>query len=169
MLGSTLKRWLILGGALLATVIASVWPRAEERAQPEVVAPVARGEKAQSEKPAAPARTELPKLGEQLERAPATANVEDLFAVTSWIPVPPPARIEPPVRTAPPFPYVITGTLLDGQGVVVVFGKENQSFVARAGDMLDERYRVEAIGSGSVTVMYLPLKITQVLPLGAIQ
>jgi hypothetical protein len=41
--------------------------------------------------------------------------------------------------------------------------------VVRAGDLLDENYRVEAIDPQSVTVRYLPLKITQVLPMGALQ
>jgi len=166
----TIQRWLLLGGALLATVIASVWPRAEERAAPEVVAPVARAERATAEKRALPARTELPKLNEQLERAPtATAKVEDLFGATSWNTERRPARVEPVVPTAPPFPYAITGTLLDRNGLMVVFAKENQDFVVRAGDLLDENYRVEAIDPQSVTVRYLPLKITQVLPMGALQ
>jgi Tfp pilus assembly protein PilP len=63
----------------------------------------------------------------------------------------------------------ITGTLLDGKGLMVVFAKEKQDFVVRAGDMLDENYRVETIDTQSVTVRYLPLKITQVLPMGAPQ
>jgi len=162
---ATVRRWLILGGTLLATVIAAVWPRAEERAATEVVAPAPRAGRSASVKEAAPA--ELPQLAGQLERAPSLAKVEDLFPATSWEAEQRAARQAPAVRTAPPFPYAVAGTLLDARGLMVVFARDNQDFVARAGDLIDEDYRVEALDAGSVTVRHLPTKLTQVLPIGA--
>jgi hypothetical protein len=173
MFAAAIRSRLILGGALLATVVASVWPSAEERSTPEVVPPVARDEGAAPARQAPAARTELPRLSERLERAPTVADeVKDLFAATSWDRPSGgqgarPAK--PAAPTAPAFPYAIAGTLVDGDGLMVVFAKQNQDFVVRVGDVLDGDYRIDSIDRQSITVTYLPLRVTQVLPMGAPQ
>lgn len=165
------RRRFILGGALLATVVASVWPRGEEGPAPEVVAPV-------TQRGAAPPReqaltghsaqpTELPTLGERLERAQATAKVQDLFGPTTWNPPPAPVPLpqKPPPPTAPAFGYAVAGLVHDANGPMIVLNRQNQHFVLRVGDMLEQTYRIEAIGPQSVTVTYLPLRLTQVVPI----
>ena len=162
------RRWLVLYGALFATVAAAVWPRADDGAALEVVAPVARSsEAAPGGKPVTAVAAALPELGERLERPRADKEVENLFGPTSWIPPAPkvaPVMPEPP--TAPPFPYASAGSLADKDGPMVVFMKQNQHFIVRRGDVLESTYRIDEIQPRSVTVTYLPLNLQQVVPLG---
>jgi hypothetical protein len=168
-LRSAFTRWLILGAALLATVVASVWPRSEEKTASEVVAPVTRRDDAPAKgQPLAP-QTELPALSERLERPGAAAEIQDLFGAKDWNPPPPPVRqkpLPPPVPTAPPFPYTVAGSVADANGLMIVFAnRQKQDFVLRIGDVLEQTYRVDAINPQSVTLTYLPLGLTQVVPI----
>ncbi len=165
------RRRLILGGALLATVVASVWPRAQERPASEVVAPVTQRGAAPPREQAHPAQsaqpTELPTLGERLERAQTMAKVQDLFGATTWNPPPAPVPLpqKPAPPTAPAFTYAVAGLVHDANGPMIVLNRQNQDFVLRVGDVLEQTYRIEAIGPQSVTVTYLPLGLTQVVPI----
>lgn len=164
MFRSALTRWIILGAALLATVVASVWPRGAERLSPEVVAPVTRRDAAPLRGEQLPGQSELPRLGERLERPHTPAKVQDLFSTTDLNPPPPPVRekpLPPAAPTPPPFPYTIAGSVADANGLMIVFNRQNQDFVLRVGDILEQTYRVEAIDTRSVTVTYLPLGLTQ--------
>lgn len=166
MLRSTPRRWLVLGGLLLATVVASVWPRGEESPALEVVAPSARGNAVtpkSEQTSSAPAG--LPPLGERLERPQGATKVENLFAATSW--TPPLAKLAASAPSAPPFPYAIAGNLIDNGVLTVVFTKQNQHFVLRVGEVLENTYRLDRINSSSIAVTYLPLGHQQTLPLGA--
>ena len=168
MFGSTLTRWLILGTALLATVVASVWPRSEEKTVPDVVAPVTRRDDAPAREQQSSSRPGLPALGERLERPRSPAEVQDLFGIKNWNPPPPPVRhkpLPPAAPTAPPFPYTVAGSAADVNGPMIVFNRQKQDFVMRIGDVLEQTYRVEAIDPQSVTVTYLPLGLTQVVPI----
>jgi hypothetical protein len=171
MLASALtRRRIILGGALLATVVASVWPRGEERPPSEVVAPVTQRGAAPPREQALPGAsaqpTGLPTLGERLERAQTVAKVQDLFGATTWN-APPPALLpqKPPPPTAPAFSYAIAGLVHDANGPMIILNRQNQDFVLRVGDVLEQTYRIEAIGPQSLTVTYLPLGLTQVVPI----
>ena len=203
------RRWLVLGGALLATSVAAMWPRAKDDSAIEVVAPVERvgqnklksdppsderarlqpGSAVESVAPSATTDKPEPKIERNLSQAPhapAPGNrlerlrtptkaddlkVEDLFGATNWNPPPPPPppqqALPPPVPTAPPFPYAVAGSIADLNGPMVVFMKQNQDFVVRVGDVLENTYRVDAIDEQSVTVTYLPLNLKQVVALSA--
>ena len=50
---------------------------------------------------------------------------------------------------------------------MVVFANQNRDFVLKAGEILDDTYRVDEIAAEQVTVTYLPLGIKQILPMGA--
>jgi hypothetical protein len=69
--------------------------------------------------------------------------------------------LPPAAPTPPPFPYTIAGSVADANGLMIVFNRQNQDFVLRVGDILEQTYRVEAIDTRSVTVTYLPLGLTQ--------
>lgn len=162
---STSRRWLVLGGLLLATVVASVWPRGEESRGLEVVAPTARSSEAASgreQTSSAPAG--LPPLGERLERPKGAAKVENLFAPTTRTP----AKLAASTPSAPPFPYAIAGNLVDNGVMTVIFAKQNQYFVLGVGEILENTYRIDAINSSSIAVTYLPLGHQQILPLGTL-
>ena len=166
MFRSAPRRWLVLGGLLLATVVASVWPRGEESPALEIVAPSARGNEATPRSgQALSAAAGLPSLGDRLERPQGATKVENLFAATSWNP---PAKLAASAPSAPPFPYAVAGNLVDNGVPTVVFMKQNQHFVLRAGEVLENTYRIDRIDSRSIAVTYLPLGHPQILPLGTL-
>lgn len=66
---------------------------------------------------------------------------------------------------APPFPYAVVGSISDGNGVTVMFTNQQQSFMVRVGEMLANDYRVDAVDAESVTLTYIPLGITQRVPM----
>jgi hypothetical protein len=164
MLGSIRTRRLVLGGALLVTVVASVWPRAQEHVAPEVVAPTAQREASvRREDPVPP--TAAPTLPSRTERQPQGGEVRDLFSSKTWNPPPPRTAVTkpppPPPPTAPPFPYVVSGSIADANGVFVVFTNQQQNFVVRVGEVLEQRYRVDSVDAQSVILTYLPLGLSQ--------
>ena len=167
----TIVRWFVLAGALLVTVVAAVWPAGNRSDAPEVVAPVPR-----TAQPAAPGgghEIQMPAL-EAPARQHALSGMQDLFDVTDWArpAAPPPAKTvrsiepaSPPPAVAPPFPYTIAGIIEDARGPMVVFTKQNQNYVVRVGEVLEQMYRVESVGPESATVTYLPLRTAQAIPL----
>lgn len=173
MLRSTFTRWLILGGALLATVVASVWPKGQESAMTEVVRPATERERVPPPRQhTIPEDAALPAVAVLRGRQRDETEVQDLFGPKSWNapatrppqkPSPPPP---PPAPMAPPFPYSIAGRVVDANGTMIVFAHQNQNFAVRAGEVLEKTYRVESIDSQAVTVTYLPLGLTQRLPIG---
>lgn len=169
MVGSIRTRRIVLGGALLVTVVASVWPRAQESVAPEVVAPVAQREIPSRREQALPAPTSPPTLATRLERQQPAAGVRDLFGSKTWEAPPPPAAARkptaPPPPTAPPFPYVVSGSIVDTTGVLVVFSNQQQNFVVRVGEVFEQTYRVESVDAQAVTLMYLPLGLAQRVPM----
>lgn len=172
-LRSASTRWIILGGTLLATVVASVWPKGQETPMTEVVLPAIDREPALPRQRMQPGKqAALPELSVLRERQHEDAEIQDLFGAKSWNtpapqvqqkPSPPPP---PPPPMAPPFPYNIAGRVVDAHGTTIVFSDQNQNFAVRTGEVLAKTYRVESIDSQAVTVTYLPLGLTQRLPLG---
>ena len=98
--------------------------------------------------------------------------MRDLFGPKSWNPPPPPVAARkpppPPPPTAPPFPYLVTGAVADADGVLVVFTNQQQSFVVRVGEIIERTYRVDAIDAQAVTLTYMPLGLTQRVPVGGL-
>lgn len=172
MLGSKRTRGLLLGGALLLTVVASVWPRAQESAAPEVVAPITSREAPAPREQAVAQPVEAPSLPARADRQQTAPGVRDLFGPKNWNPPPPPVRAQkpppPPPPTAPPFPYRVSGGLADAEGVMVVFTNQQQNFVVRVGEVIERTYRVDAIDAQAVTLTYLPLGLTQRVPMDAL-
>lgn len=97
--------------------------------------------------------------------APPGARV-DLFAPRSF--VPPPAPEPAPAPVAPPLPFRYSGMLEDGGPPAVFLSQRDEIRAVRAGDVLDGRYRVTAVGHGRVDFIYLPLNAPQSLLTGAL-
>lgn len=79
------------------------------------------------------------------------------------------APLPPPEPVAPPLPYRVLGSIQGsrlGNGAPVVFlsGRGN-TLAVRAGDEIDNIYRVERISADQVEFTYLPLKTLQSLPI----
>ena len=92
----------------------------------------------------------------------------DLFSIRSWNPPPPPppppAPAPPPV--APPLPYTFLGKKLEGDVWEVFLAKGEQTFIARASQVLENDWRVDSIAPPTLTVTYLPLGLPQTLSIG---
>ena len=66
---------------------------------------------------------------------------------------------------APPFPYVIAGSIIDANGPMVVFTDQQQNFVVRPGEVLERTYRLESIEPNAVMLTYIPLGLRQRVPM----
>jgi hypothetical protein len=87
-----------------------------------------------------------------------------LFEVASP-PKPAPAPVVVPEKpAAPPMPYRVAGKLLHDGTAQVVLARGDTVITASEGDTLDGGYRVEKIHANSVTLLYVPLGVTQDLP-----
>jgi hypothetical protein len=104
------------------------------------------------------------------ERAPAE-EPPDYFAPHHWNPppqatpafeAPPP----PPAPTAPPLPFTVLGKQHESDVWRVFLSIEDRLFVVKAGDMIDDTYRVESIELPVLTLTYLPLNERQTLAIG---
>ncbi|WP_018989398.1 hypothetical protein [Aromatoleum toluclasticum] len=121
------------------------------------------------------------RAGEDTPASPATPAdapprpAPELFAAHSWYvpppppPPPPPAPPPPPppAPTAPPIPYEYLGKLADGHSVRVFLVRGDRPYTVREGDVVDGSYKVKSITDTTMTFVYLPLNITQTLPVGS--
>jgi hypothetical protein len=75
--------------------------------------------------------------------------------------VPPPP---PPPPKAPPLPFAFVGLVEQGAGKPQAFlSRGDALFIVAAGDVIEEKYRVESLSPASVVMTYLPLTERQVL------
>lgn len=145
----------MLAAGLAITLLAAWWPVEDEPTDRAVTKkpPVVAG----SSPAAAPVADEKP-MG-----VPGA----NLFPRQSWAPPPPPPAAAAPPQ-APPLPFAFGGRYIEG-GQVAVFLKEgDRVHTARAGDTINENYRVESIEKHAVNIRYLPLQALQSLPIAEI-
>lgn len=102
----------------------------------------------------------------------ATEATGDPFAATSFAPPPPPPPPPapvvppppPPPPKAPPLPFAFVGLVEQGAGKPQAFlARGDALFIVAAGDVIEEKYRVESLSPASVVMTYLPLTERQVL------
>jgi hypothetical protein len=119
----------------------------------------------------------------RLKRDPSTGPEKDLFGPRNFSPPPPPRRAAaaaaagapaaaaapPPAPAAPPPPYVYLGRLAEGDKTSVFLSNGDRNLVVKAGDIIDNTYRVDEIGQSALVLTYLPQNIKQTLPIGAPQ
>lgn len=100
----------------------------------------------------------------------------DLFATQSWYVAPVMtaeqqaalnAPVAPTVPTAPPLPFQFIGKLEDSQQLQVFLQNGERLYVVRAGDVIDETYKVDRISATEMSLVYLPLKFAQTLSVGS--
>lgn len=88
-----------------------------------------------------------------------------IFATQSWLPAPVVdtklVNTPPPVPTAPPLNFTYVGKKFEEGVWEVYLAKRNNYFIARAQDVIDGNYRVDAVNSNTVTFTYLPLNQVQ--------
>jgi hypothetical protein len=167
------RRRLILGSALALTLAAVAWAsRMEAPADSNVAAPP--GPRAAA--PAAPERdAAVTDFG--LARVNSARQTEEAgpkrnaFAARSFYVPPPAPRLAPPPPPpppqAPPLPFRYMGMLRDGDGRLQIFVTQGERVLTLApGDVIDNIYRVEKIGTDEVTFRYIPLNELQTLRVG---
>lgn len=101
----------------------------------------------------------------------------DLFASQNWYVAPVvtaeqqaalnSAPAAPTVPTAPPLPFQFIGKLEDSQQLQVFLQNGERLYVVRAGDVIDDVYKVDRISATEMSLVYLPLKFAQTLSVGS--
>jgi hypothetical protein len=60
-------------------------------------------------------------------------------------------------------PYAYLGKWSERDRVTVILGREGRTYLARAGEVLDETWRIDSIEATSLALTYLPLDVRQTL------
>lgn len=98
------------------------------------------------------------------ERAPLGETQGALFGSRAWQPPPSQIASKPAAPTVPPMPYRFAGKLLQDGKLQVFLSKGDATVPVREGETLDGIYRVESIGEDRITLVYLPLKHKETIP-----
>lgn len=162
------KRQLALGGALVATLVATVFaPDPDQAVVAAASAPDPAGEAARVDS----ARTPEEILGIRPRDSGDSPRLA--FQARQWS-VPPPskapvakaAKAQPAEAKAPPLPFKVLGSYGDGGEPAVFLQFNDKTLVVKAGDVVNDKYRVESIAEGKVTFLYAPLAEKQTLAVG---
>ena len=109
----------------------------------------------------APSRSSAAIPGNLPERDILQAQKADLFAPLYVAPPPPPAA---PVAAAPELPsnpYRFAGTATQDGEVKVFLASGDRVFEAKAGEMLDDFWRIKSVRSDSVMLLHVPTNVEQ--------
>ncbi|MDQ3187219.1 MAG: secretion system X translation initiation factor [Pseudomonadota bacterium] len=156
-------RTLWLGGALLAALLATQWVSGEDGgADPISAIPEERGSKREIRADGGePAQLQL----ERLERRKFNAQAGDLFGPKSWIPPPLPTASQPP-SPPPPLLFKYLGKLTEGDETRIFLALAERNYVVKAGENIDNQYRIDEVTDHAITFTYLPLGAKQTLSTG---
>ncbi|PTR23227.1 hypothetical protein [Pseudomonas sp. GV085] len=131
---------------------------------------------------ATPAKDKAPGASAAASSAAAQVPIKDLspagdlFAARSWKAEPAPgtvteqpAVVAPVVQspTAPPLPFQFVGRLDDRSDLQVFLQNGEKIYVVRKGDVIDKTWRIERISDVELSLVYLPLHVSQTLPVGS--
>jgi hypothetical protein len=153
-------RRLLWGLAIAGTLVAVAWVDSidEEVAAP---GPERRGGERKAGDKATPPVLRL----EALDARGLDAPKGDLFAARSWYVAPPPPPAPKP--SAPALPFTYAGRMVEDGAATVFLSARDRNHAVRSGDVIDQQWRVDAIGATTMTLTYLPLNLAQTLNLGA--
>lgn len=172
------KRKLMLGGALILTLIAVVMVEDDENPIVDTIEPI-QPTRSSSEKTRVDINTidalEVDLLGQRTFNAEAG----ELFKSTSWTPERPKislqqqqaelekqrakAKAPPPAPKPPPLPFKYIGKIIDGNKTQVFLADSEQNYVVRLGGHIEDQYRIDAMNDETITLTYLPLDAKQTL------
>jgi hypothetical protein len=104
------------------------------------------------------------------DRIPLSAQRGDLFGTHSW--QPPAPKVDagsaaPVASAAPSMPYKFAGKLLQDGKLQIFLSKGDAVVAIQEGDTLDGAYRVESIEEAQITLLYLPLKRKETIPVSS--
>ncbi len=177
---TTRNRWILYIALLGLTLIAVRWTASTDRPTANVVGPVAPSRDADAVRPPIVVVPQISKTAdldlERLNRGDHKRPSADPFRALNWDEAEEATRLRaqrpevqapPPPPEAPPLPYTYIGRLIEHGKTAVFLTIQDRVAIARIGDTLDGRYRVEAISERAITFNYLPLEIRQQLMLTA--
>lgn len=161
----------ILGLSMAGTLLAAVFA---PDAPTDVVAPTQRSAAA-APRGGPNAGTPVEVLAIRRRTTEEAAPHTGVFRTTKMAPKVP--RVEPPngrveaVPPAPPvqppaIPFRVLGRYQDSGDETVFLQHGDLNLAVRAGDVLNEHYKVESISGGVLTLIYLPLNLRQTLAIG---
>jgi hypothetical protein len=110
----------------------------------------------------APSRSSAAIPGNLPERDILHAQKADLFAPPYVAPPPPPPP--PPLAAAPELPsnpYRFAGTAMQDGEVKVFLASGDRVFEAKAGEMLDDFWRIKSVRPDSVMLLHVPTNVEQ--------
>ena len=73
------------------------------------------------------------------------------------------------VPTAPPMPFQFIGRMDDRTDLQVFLQNGEKIYVVRKGDVIDETWKIEGISDLELSLVYLPLHLSQTLSVGSAQ
>jgi hypothetical protein len=165
------RRWItlavVLGLTLAAGHDASRWG-APQPVTAEPTAPVERHVSARSAQEFAAGaipEVQLQKLAPRVRGAPAAdafaalGRTEEANEASRRTP----HRATPTAPRPPPLPYTYLGKLIHAGETVVFLTREDRNYIVRAGETLEERYRIEAVEEKRLVLSFLPLGARQTL------
>lgn len=100
----------------------------------------------------------------------------DLFSARSWKAAPTlasvteqPVNVTPVVQapTVPPMPFQFVGRLDDRSDLQVFLQSGEKIYVVRKGDVIDDTWRLEGITDLELSLVYLPMHLSQTLSVGS--
>lgn len=80
--------------------------------------------------------------------------------------VAPPVVLPPAAPSAPALPFKYIGKYSDQAGLVVFLGYNGKNLMIKAGDVIQQTYRVDEIKPPTLTLTYLPMDVRQVMNIG---
>jgi hypothetical protein len=170
------KRKLMVGGALIATLIAAVLVEEEETVIDTVdtIQPVKpSGDRVRNQENNVE-QLDVSKLGQRKFNALAG----ELFASTTWAPKQPQVNPEeqaiiaaqaakasapPPAPTAPPLQFKYAGKAIVDNETWIFLSQAGENLIAKLGGKINDKYRLDSINDDAITMTYLPLNTKQIL------
>jgi len=101
------------------------------------------------------------------DRVPLGEPRAALFGTQSWQPLAPKVGAAPAAPAVPAMPYRFAGKLLQEGRLQIFLAKGDEVVPIRQGETLDGAYRVESIGEAQITLLYLPLKRKETIPVSS--
>ena len=94
---------------------------------------------------------------------PAPPKISPQQAAQAALAVPAPP---PPPPQAPPLPFTYMGRLSEDRTTTVFLTLGDRNLVVKAGDTIDNTYKLEEVGESAIVLTYLPMNQRQTLPIG---
>ncbi|ARO86898.1 secretion system X translation initiation factor [Nitrosospira lacus] len=158
-------RILWLGGALLATLLATQWVSGGDGGVDPVSAVPEQKAPAREMKEIRPVDDDGAQLElERLERRKFGTQAGDLFSRQSWVPPPPPVKPQPPAP--PPLMFKYLGKVTEGDETQVFLALAERNYVVKIGEKIDHQYRLDEVTDHTITLTYIPLNAKQMLSTG---